>query len=34
MDQKYAVLYIGLKAMSAAEIHDDLVTTLKNEAVC
>jgi hypothetical protein len=34
MESKYIVLYLGLKGMSAAEIHDNLVATHTREAVC
>jgi hypothetical protein len=34
MDQKSIVLYLSLKAMTAVEIHADLIVTLKTEAVC
>jgi hypothetical protein len=34
MNQKFIVLYLGLKGMSAIDAHDDYVATLKSEAVC
>jgi hypothetical protein len=34
MDQKSIVLYLGLKGMTAVEIHADLIAMRKTEAVC